>query len=80
MKPWATRQDPQAAVLAIAALFRTTGGLPLDLVEAYLGILAQARKDRPGLVEEFYVGLEETCSEALRYFPEGYFLEGVVIP
>jgi hypothetical protein len=62
--------DPQAAVLAIARIHREDGGLPQDLVEAYLWILAQARKDRPGLVEEFYVGLEEACPEALRYFPE----------
>jgi hypothetical protein len=70
VQPWNTRTDARAAVLAITRIFNETGDLPFDLVDAYRGILAAAKKDRSGLVEEFYINLEDSCPEVLRFFPE----------
>jgi|GEM_PF-4945662 hypothetical protein len=70
VQPWVTREDARAAVKAIAGILKETGGLPADLVDAYRGLLTEAKRGRSGLVDEFYIGLEDTCPEALRYFPE----------
>jgi hypothetical protein len=70
IQPWNTRTDARAAVGALAKILKETGDLPLDLVDAYRGLLAAARKDQAGLVDEFYINLEDTCPEALRFFPE----------